>query len=192
MILLQTVPLVSEHLPHVLDLDRRCFGGLWSEDGYRRELESDCSDLVSLIPADGPPLLGFACVWHILEEAHITLLATHPNYPRQGLGQLLLLTLLSRARDRGLQHATLEVRAANQPAIALYEKFGFKIAGHRKRYYPDTGEDALILWLDQLQYPQFADRLQIWEAEVCDRLERHGWTWAATFPHLGSSLPQVN
>ena len=188
MILLQTVPLVSQHLPHVLDLDHRCFGGLWSEAGYRRELESDCSDLVALIPADGPPLLGFACVWHILEEAHITVLAAHPDYPRQGLGQVLLLTLLQRARDRGLHHATLEVRASNQPAIALYEKFGFQLAGRRKRYYPDTGEDALIFWINQLQYTQFSERLREWEAAICDRLGRHGWEW-----HTHTvSLPQVN
>jgi ribosomal protein S18 acetylase RimI-like enzyme len=73
-----------------------------------------------------------ACFWAILEEAHITLLAIYPDYQRQGLGKLLLYKLLEKAVQRQLERATLEVRVSNQSAIALYEHFGFRVAGERK------------------------------------------------------------
>jgi ribosomal-protein-alanine N-acetyltransferase len=114
-------------------------------------------------------------MWAILEEAHITVLAIHPDYQKQGLGQALLLALLVLAWKRGLEWATLEVRASNQAAIALYKKFGFETVGHRRKYYQDTGEDALILWRQGLQRPEFQQTLQIWRQQVRDRLHHSGW-----------------
>lgn len=95
-------------------------------------------------------LLGTGCLWAILEEAHITTLAIEPAFQGQKLGQLLLTELLLCAHRRGLTRATLEVRTTNQPALKLYQKFEFKAAGIRKRYYSD-GEDAHILWRSGLQ-----------------------------------------
>lgn len=95
-------------------------------------------------------LLGVGCLWAILEEAHITTMAIEPTQQRQKLGQLLLCQLLQSSRKRGLTRATLEVRMSNQKALNLYEKFGFKEAGIRKRYYSD-GENARILWQSGLQ-----------------------------------------
>jgi ribosomal-protein-alanine N-acetyltransferase len=115
------------------------------------------------------------CQWAILDEAHITLVAVHPDYQQQGLGQTMLLTLLSRARQRGLERATLEVKASNKPATSLYQKFGFQVAGRRRGYYQQTGEDALILWLNRLQYPQFTQTLIEWEQQVRLRLAAYGW-----------------
>ncbi|MFB2894464.1 ribosomal protein S18-alanine N-acetyltransferase [Aerosakkonemataceae cyanobacterium BLCC-F50] len=115
------------------------------------------------------------CQWAILDEAHITIVAVSPEYQHQGLGQAMLLALLSRARQRGLERATLEVKASNQPAISLYEKFGFKLAGRRRGYYQDTGEDALVLWLNGLQYPEFTQTLAHWEQQIRLRLAGCGW-----------------
>lgn len=95
-------------------------------------------------------LLGVGCLWAILEEAHITTLAIEPAYQGQKLGQLLLSRLLLCARQRGLTHATLEVRASNHKALKLYQKFNFQEAGVRKRYYADD-ENARILWRSELQ-----------------------------------------
>lgn len=120
-------------------------------------------------------LIGIGCLWAILTEAHITLLAIHPNYRQQGLGKLMLCSLLQAARQRGLEWATLEVRASNQTAIRLYQQFGFQEAGRRRRYYQDTGEDGLILWRSQLQAPAFAASLQNWQQQACDRIAEHGW-----------------
>ena len=116
------------------------------------------------------PMVGFGCFWRILEEAHITLLMVHPSYRKRGLGQLLLFSLLREAVKCKLERATLEVRASNQAALSLYQKFGFKVAGRRKGYYQQTGEDALILWRGDLAKPEFGQELAIWQQQIRDRL----------------------
>lgn len=176
-------PLTSELLPAAVELDRLCFGGLWTLEGYQRELDSPNSDLFVLIPSPHPPtcpsphppILGLGCLWAILEEAHITIVAVHPNYRRQGLGQALLLYLLSSAKQRGLERATLEVKVSNQAALSMYEKYGFRVAGRRRGYYQDTGEDALILWLSGIQYPEFAKNLARWSKQIQFCLTSFGW-----------------
>lgn len=218
---LELKPLTAEQLPAVVELDKVCFGGLWTLEGYRRELVSPSSDLLVLnltradfklggngnrvletgnreqenpqnplfpeatpsypIPDNQSPipdtqyLVGLGCSWGILDEAHITVLAVHPVYRREGLGLLLLSALLRLAQRRGLERATLEVRASNHAALSLYQKFGFKEAGRRRRYYKDTGEDALILWRGGLQKPEFAKTLEECHKSVCDRILTKGW-----------------
>jgi [ribosomal protein S18]-alanine N-acetyltransferase len=168
--------LTPENLSAVVELDQACFGGLWTLEGYQRELDSPNSDLLGLFsPFSTVNLLGMGCFWSILEEAHITILAVHPQYQHQGLGAALLYSLLKTAYDRGLERATLEVRASNSAAICLYQKFGFKTAGLRRRYYKDNGEDALILWLGDLQQPHFQDSLDKWYAQISDRLRQFSW-----------------
>lgn len=194
-------PLTSELLPATVELDRLCFGGLWTLDGYQRELDSPNSDLFVLqpdwergrngeimdrnfppSPFPHPPLiLGLGCLWAILEEAHITIVAVHPNYRRQGLGQALLLYLLSSAKQRGLERATLEVKVSNQAALSMYEKYGFRVAGRRRGYYQDTGEDALILWLNGIQYPEFAKNLADWSKQISFCLTSFGWDLHSPF-----------
>lgn len=160
---LQLQPLQPNQLAAVVELDQVCLGGLWSLEGYQRELDSPNSELLVLSVPQGKSeqyrIIGVGCFWAILEEAHITLLAIHPDYQRQGLGQVLLLTLLEKAVKRGLERATLEVRESNEAALGLYKKFGFKVAGRRKGYYQHTKEDALILWLGGLQQPDFIQKL---------------------------------
>ncbi|BAY07525.1 ribosomal protein S18-alanine N-acetyltransferase [Calothrix sp. NIES-2098] len=173
---LKIQPLTSEDLGAVLELDKACFGGLWTLEGYQRELDSPNSDLLGLFsPVSSLSLLGMGCFWSILEEAHITILAVHPQYHCQGLGQALLYSLLKTASDRGLERATLEVRASNLAAISLYQKFGFKTAGRRRRYYKDNDEDALILWMSDLQQPHFQATLRSWQTMVSDRLKKSSW-----------------
>ncbi|MDJ0736505.1 MAG: ribosomal protein S18-alanine N-acetyltransferase [Nostocaceae cyanobacterium] len=168
--------LTPKDLGAVLELDRVCFGRLWTLEGYQRELDSPNSDLFGLFSAISTvKLLGMGCFWSILEEAHITILAVDPQYHRQGLGQALLYSLLLTAWERGLERATLEVRASNLAAISLYQKFGFKTAGKRPGYYKDNGEDALILWLGDLQKPAFKANLQCWDHQISDRLQKSRW-----------------
>ena len=187
--------LTPEHLPSAVELDRLCFGGLWAIEGYRRELDNPNSDLLGLWIWEGagtgapplqnragtgaPPLLiGMGCLWAILEEAHITMLAIHPQFQRQGLGQALLWALLKSACDRQLERSTLEVRDSNLAAVSLYKKFGFKEAGRRKRYYQDTGEDALVMWRSGLEKPEFQQYLAVEKVQMCDRLHQKKWHWA--------------
>jgi [ribosomal protein S18]-alanine N-acetyltransferase len=122
-----------------------------------------------------PMLIGVGCLWAILEEAHIIMLAIHPQFQRQGLGQALLLALLKSAHDRQLERSTLEVRDSNLAAVSLYKKFGFKEAGRRKRYYEDTGEDALVMWRSGLEKPEFQQYLTVEKVQMCDRLYEKKW-----------------
>lgn len=153
-------PISVDEIESILILDLLCFGGLWSIDSYRRELTTDNSHFLGVyiakpIEPATSGLIGFGCFWAILDEAHITLLGIHPQYQRQGLGQLLLCALLDKARSIKMARATLEVRASNAGAIQLYEKYGFGTAGRRKKYYQDTGEDGIIMWRGGLQHPNF-------------------------------------
>ena len=170
--------LTPELLPVVLELDRICLGGLWTEAGYQREIDSPNSDLLVLqVPQQ---VIGLGCLWAIVDEAHITTLAIHPDYHRQRLGQLLLIQLSQQARDRKLTHATLEVRTSNHRALGLYQKFGFRTAGRRKKYYQD-GEDALILWSSQLQTPDYHQRLQQLECQCLETFGQYRYQWS---PHV--------
>jgi [ribosomal protein S18]-alanine N-acetyltransferase len=171
--------LTEEYLDHVVKLDQQCLGGLWSIDSYKREIESPNSCLLSLSISSEEnsqeEVIGLGVFWAILEEAHITILAIHPDFQGQGLGKLLLCFLLKDALKRGLERATLEVKESNEVARSLYEKFGFKLAGKRKKYYQDTGEDALILWLGNLAKPEFTTNLIQWETQIGDRLKDQHW-----------------
>ncbi|MGB3557946.1 MAG: ribosomal protein S18-alanine N-acetyltransferase [Geitlerinemataceae cyanobacterium] len=175
--LLKIHPLTPDLLPAAVELDRLSLGGLWTYDGYARELESPNSDLLVLSrnnDTEAPTLLGVGCSWAIVDEAHITLLAIHPQYRRSGFGFALFWALLTSARQRGMKHATLEVRASNQAALSLYQRFGFQEAGRRRRYYPDD-EDAVILWRGGLQHPDFPETLATWKKDIDDRLRSGGW-----------------
>ena len=170
---IQIQPLSNEHLEAILELDKICFGGLWSKVAYEREMDSPNSEIQGIFSSHtGEKLLGMGCFWSILEEAHITILAVNPQYHRQGMGTALLYSLIKTARDRNLERVTLEVRVSNQAAISLYEKFGFKTAGRRRRYYQDNGEDALILWLGGIHKPDFAETLANWDVNVCLGLDK--------------------
>jgi ribosomal-protein-alanine N-acetyltransferase len=164
-----------EQLPQIVELDRHCLGGLWTIEGYQQELESPTSRFLVLSIESKDLIIACGCFWSILEEAHITLLMVHPDYQKQGLGQLLLYRLLQDACQCQLERATLEVRVSNHSALSLYEKFGFKIAGRRKGYYQETGEDALILWRGDLHYPQFQTQMSSLWPNISDRLDQHHW-----------------
>ncbi len=163
-----------EQLPQIVALDQLCLGGLWALAGYARELDSPNSCFLALSLPVTPTedvtaseqIIGCGCFWAILEEAHIILLMVHPEYQGQGLGKLLLCTLLKDAVKRQLERATLEVRASNKSALSLYQKFGFQVAGRRKGYYQATGEDALILWRGDLAEAKFLDDLTLWQQEI--------------------------
>jgi [ribosomal protein S18]-alanine N-acetyltransferase len=170
--------LTTSQVPAVLTLDRVCLGGLWTEEGYLREIESDKSTLITLWVIDSKSdeqsqIIGMACLWSIVEEAHITLLGIHPDYRQQGLGQLLLLSLLKDAIARQLEWATLEVNEHNLAAINLYQKYGFQVAGSRKNYYQPAGDDALILWLKGIQQKAFKAQLIQWQQRLGDRLSQN-------------------
>ena len=175
--IIEITPVTSERVSEIVALDRVCLGGLWTASAYLREIESSRSTLLALYlkgSQEEPGMaIGMACLWAIVDEAHITLLAIAPKYRRQGLGQLLLLTLLHDAVARKLEWATLEVNINNAKAIDLYQKFGFEVVGTRKRYYQPAGDDAAVLWLKDIQQSEFKSTIARWEQTINRRLRQN-------------------
>lgn len=124
-------------------------------------------------------LLGIGCLWAIVEEAHITTLAIEPTQQRRKLGQLLLSELLLCGYRRQLARATLEVRVSNARALGLYQSFGFKEAGQRRRYYSD-GENARVLWRSGLQGDDFVSEIRQKRAEAIATITRSDFTYSDT------------
>ncbi|PZU99754.1 MAG: ribosomal-protein-alanine N-acetyltransferase [Pseudanabaena sp.] len=161
-------------LSQLKTIDQACLGNLWSLEAYQREIDSPSSCILGLVN-EKHQLLGFGCLWAILEEAHITVLAVRTDYQRQGLGKAIVWGLLQKARDRQLEWATLEVRESNYSAIALYKNFGFEEIGRRSKYYETTGEDALILWRKGLHTKEFELALGNWHQLIAEGLLAKGW-----------------
>jgi [ribosomal protein S18]-alanine N-acetyltransferase len=104
-------------------------------------------------------IVGYAGLWLMTDEAHITTIAVDPDFQGNGIGELLLVALIDRSRQIGARWLTLEVRVSNDVAQRLYEKYTFKEMGIRRRYYSDNGEDALVMWTDPIDSDTFQDTL---------------------------------
>ncbi|MCX7773318.1 MAG: ribosomal protein S18-alanine N-acetyltransferase [Clostridia bacterium] len=139
-------PMCREDLDGMLDVEHRSFSIPWTKGMFEDELFNPNAYYL-VLKADGR-IVGYGGLWKILDEGHITNVAVHPDYRRHGFGKALIQGLIDFANTNGLVALTLEVRVSNAPAIALYESFGFRSQGKRKRYYPDNHEDALIMWLN--------------------------------------------
>jgi len=109
---------------------------------------------------DGPHVAGFAGMWIVFDEAHITTIGVDPLYRGRGFGELLLLALIDEAVRRGATWLTLEVRVSNGVAQGLYRKYGFAVQGTRRRYYSDNGEDAYVMWSRSLRDPAYLARIE--------------------------------
>jgi ribosomal-protein-alanine N-acetyltransferase len=144
-------PMRIHDIPAIEELEQCCFAAPWSGDTYRHELIHNrlCSYWVMRPGAaqgnDAPPILAYGGYWLMGTEAHIMTIATHPEHRRHGLGRRLLEAMIAHASSVGATAITLEVRAGNHAARAMYAVMGFVVVGERKRYYTDNGEDALLM-----------------------------------------------
>ena len=129
----------------ILDLEHKCFSLPWSKGMFEDELVNP--NAIYLVLEISGRICGYAGMWKIINEGHITNVAVHPDYRRKGYGTLLIKSLIQYAMDNGIEALTLEVRVSNTAAISLYESLGFRVEGRRKRYYSDNNEDAYIMWL---------------------------------------------
>jgi ribosomal-protein-alanine N-acetyltransferase len=107
-----------------------------------------------------PPVVGYGGFWCAGGEAHISNIAVHPEFRRQGIGSLLLTAMIEGAAKLGADYMTLEVRVSNRGAQLLYEKYGFKAVGRRLRYYSDNQEDALIMAIENLTLASSDDQFE--------------------------------
>jgi ribosomal-protein-alanine N-acetyltransferase len=137
------------HIPQVLEIERRSFPTPWSERAFLSELTQNAYAHY-IVVLTGVRVVGYAGMWLILDEAHVTNIAVHPDFRGRHLGDRLLVELQKRALAHGCTRMTLEVRPSNPVAQHLYRKHGFEPRGLRPGYYTDTREDAIIMWKDGL------------------------------------------
>ena len=130
------------------EMDILCFSAPWSEESFEKEIMENRMAFYIIAEIDDR-MVGYAGLWCIVDEGHITNVAVHPDFRRKGIGEAMLSVMLDHTVKNGILSHTLEVRASNAPAISLYSKFGFEPAGIRKNYYEDNGEDAIIMWRTQ-------------------------------------------
>ena len=142
-------PMTLDDIPAVLAIEALVLPTPFSAEGYRRELEQNSNAHYAVLTAD-THIIGYVGYWLIGDEAHISIIAIHPDQQRRRLGELLLLHSLSTICAANTILTTLEVRENNLPAQNLYAKYRFQQVGRRKRYYRDTGEDALIMTIEPL------------------------------------------
>ena len=140
------VPADRSHLPQLAALERACFSHPWSEAMLAEELYNDNASLVAAEGEDGT-VLGYGMVRAVLDEGCLERIAVVPAYRRQGVAEEILSAFL-RFGQAHLAFLTLEVREGNAPAIALYEKLGFREVGRRKNYYPESKEDAVLMTVE--------------------------------------------
>ena len=141
------VPMTADHLDEVAELERICFSVPWSRKMLAEELENLLSAFLVALDDSGR-VVGYAGVQVILDEGYITNVAVRPECRRQGIAAKLLQVFLDFAKANHLAFLTLEVRASNYDAIALYGSRGFRSVGRRKNYYEHPKEDAIIMTLE--------------------------------------------
>jgi ribosomal-protein-alanine N-acetyltransferase len=136
----------------VWHVEKRSFGTPWSRQAFVDEMNHELS--YYLVLEKTKHIVGYAGMWLIVDEAHITNVAVLPEFRGQGLGARLMFEIKRHARERGAVRMTLEVRASNFVAQKLYSKMGFRQGGIRRNYYRETKEDALIMWCElNEEYP---------------------------------------
>jgi len=178
-------PMRDKDIPQVAEIDREAFPGEWifhSHTSYKQDLYNPiahytvvCTEFTltgvqqlplfkRLFSSKRSPdeekhiaeyIVGFAGFWLMLKDAHITTIAVRSNYRQIGIGEGLLISIIELARHLNAYIITLEVRASNEIAQALYKKYGFQIAGRRLRYYSDNGEDAILMNTDNINSASF-------------------------------------
>ncbi len=153
------------HVRDVLSIERQVYPRPWSAALFFSELAQRTSRTY-LIALYQDELIGYGGLMCQLDEGHITTLAVHPDFQSHGIGARLLYALTTEARSREMRTLALEVRVANWAAQRLYSWFGFRPVGIRRNYYAETNEDALVMWIDDLQSDDIATRLQ----RVSDRV----------------------
>jgi ribosomal-protein-alanine N-acetyltransferase len=138
-----------EDVPAAHEIDVSSFTLPWPERSFRFEVTDNPASRCWVADLDGR-VVGMLVLWMIVDEAHIASLAMHPGFRRRGIAKQLLVVALDKAYAEGARAALLEVRAGNEAARNMYQKFGFEEVGRRERYYKDNHEDAILMTLKRL------------------------------------------
>ena len=141
--MIEYVVMTPDHVPQVAQLEKECFHDPWSEKSIGSELSNPLS--LWLVAVDGQQLAGYVGSQSVMGEADMMNIAVSSQYRRMGIAQELVQRLVAALREKNVHSLTLEVRASNEPAKALYSKLDFRQVGCRPNYYRNPKEDALIL-----------------------------------------------
>ncbi len=148
--MIKITDMTERHIKEVVQIEKVSFPTPWPRQTF--EFEILYNELAEyLVALDGRKVVGYGGMWMVLNEAHITNLAVHPQYRGIGIGRMLMLSLMQRAVSLDADRMTLEVRPSNGPARDLYHSLGFMECGLRKGYYQDNNEDAIIMWREKLK-----------------------------------------
>jgi [ribosomal protein S18]-alanine N-acetyltransferase len=178
-------------VPQVMAIERKAFTLPWSDYTYRHELLenrnayyfvarrlnggvlSRSTWLRRLFKVEPKALIvGYGGFWIVLDEAHISTIASDEQWRGRGIGELMLLAMIERSIELGAHEVTLEVRVTNRVAQSLYRKYGFEVVGQRPSYYRDNNEDADLMTASQVDRPEYQARLRTLRAALEERLRR--------------------
>jgi ribosomal-protein-alanine N-acetyltransferase len=159
-------PMHLDDLEQVQAIDSASFSMPWPSSSYRYELKENPFSLLYVAEAQLPIgqscVVGMVVVWLIMDEAHIATIAVRSEYRKRGISQRMLAFVLQESIRKGARTATLEVRAQNTVAQALYRSFQFEVVGRRSRYYHDNNEDALLMTVDLHQIDEHGQTYLEW------------------------------
>ncbi|CAB4865698.1 unannotated protein [freshwater metagenome] len=156
-------PMRRRDLTAIQVIERQVYPQPWSANVFVNEIDmAREGQRYYIVAYRNGQLVGYAGMMIVLEEAHITNIASDPDRRREGIGRQLLADLAWEALRRGCTGLTLEVRLSNAAAQGLYQQFGFEPAGIRKKYYENT-EDAMVMWCHNIDTADYVDRLR----QVC-------------------------
>jgi ribosomal-protein-alanine N-acetyltransferase len=157
----------------VTRIESLSFSTSWPASAFASEL-SDNKLAYYFVGRVGPAreIVAYGGIWVILEDAHVTTIAVHPDWRGRRYGEVLLLRLLREAMDRGASYISLEARESNIVAQNLYRKYGFSAISTRRAYYSDNGENAVVMWAGNLKSEIYRNRLTVLEAELANAIAR--------------------
>ena len=153
------------HLKGVMAIERQVYPRPWSPNLFLAEM-NETRDRLYLVARVDRDVVGYGGLMVNGDEGHVTTIAVDPEWQRHKIGTRLLVFLARESLRRGARNLTLEVRVSNEPAQGMYRQFGFKPAGIRKGYYQETNEDALVMWAEDIDTDEYAERLARLEAGV--------------------------
>lgn len=187
----QVEPMRWQDVPEVMSIEHQAFTLPWSDYTYRHEiLENTQShyfvarrvDQLPPLPRHWlmrwlrrerrAPIVGYGGFWLVVDESHISTIASDANWRGRGIGELMLLAMIERSFELGASMVTLEVRASNVVAQNLYRKYGFVNVGRRAQYYRDNNEDADLMTVERINTDEYQRHLTELHAALQDRLRR--------------------
>ncbi|HEX9411627.1 MAG TPA: ribosomal protein S18-alanine N-acetyltransferase [Actinomycetota bacterium] len=164
---LEIIRMRRRHLKGVMAIERQVYPRPWSPNLFLSEM-SELRNRSYLVAKMDRETVGYGGIMCYGEEAHVTTIAVDPEYHRRKIGTRILYELVQEAVKMGARAVSLEVRVSNWGAQRLYSQFGFRPVGIRKNYYQETGEDAVVMWVDNVRSRDYYDQLERIISQVPD------------------------